>query len=105
MDQDSTQLPQEQETAQLQQLLSETLTAQEFFNTPVGELWTRLATAEINRLIKDITSDKYLKDHTGYVNANIELGVWRKMLRKMQIAASPVRRQKIEERLAENGQQ
>jgi len=94
---------QEQENSQLQQLLSETLTAEEFFHTPVGELWTRLATAEINRLIKDITSDKYIKDHTGYVTANIELGVWRKMLRKMQIAASPIRKAKIKERLAENG--
>ena len=89
----------EQEIAQLQQLLNETLTAEEFFTTPVGELWTRLATAEINRLVKDITSDKYLKDHTGYVNANIELGVWRKMLRKLHVASSPIRKAKIKERL------
>jgi len=44
-----------------------------------------------------------MKDHTGYVTANIELGVWRKMLRKMQVAASPIRKAKIKERLAENG--
>jgi hypothetical protein len=92
---------QEQELNQLKHLLNETLTAEEFFKTPVGELWTRLATAEINRLIKDITSDKYVKDHQGYVAANIELGVWRKMLRKMQVAASPLRQQKINERLKE----
>lgn len=98
MDNDYNNQP-EQEISKLQQLLNETLTAEEFFATPVGELWTRLATLEINRLIQDITSDKYEKDHQGYVNANIELRVWRKMLRKMQIAASPIRKAKIKERL------
>lgn len=95
---------QEQRIAGLQQQLSEVVTAERFFEQDTGRLWKDLAVEEINRLVKDISSDKYLKDHAGYVNANIELRVWQKMLRKMQIAGSPIRRAKLQERLAEDGQ-
>lgn len=95
-------MDEERKQAQLQQLLSEAITAERFFEQDTGRLWKQLATTEIDRLVKDITSDKYLKDHTGYVNANIELGVWRKMLRKMQIAASPERVAKIKERMGKD---
>jgi hypothetical protein len=62
-------------------------------------LWETLATAEINKLLADVISDKFDKDHQGYVSAKNELKVWKKMLRKMQVAASPQRRAKIEEKL------
>ncbi len=104
MDQQLT--PEELRLDQLRKQLSETLTAERFFETDTGRLWKELATAEINSLIKDITSDKYEKDHAGYVNANRELKVWRRMLLKMQVAASPVRKAKLSERIAEtDGQQ
>lgn len=98
MDNDYNQ--QEQELNQLRQQLSETLNAEEFFRTPIGELWTRLANLEITKLIRDITSDKYDKDHNGYLNAKAELKVWRAMLGRLMIAGSPMRKAKIEERLA-----
>lgn len=96
-------MDQDKQTQQLQQQLSETITAQSFFKQDTGRLWEQLATKEINRLIKDITSEKYERDLEGYNLANTELRVWRTMLRKMQVAASPVRRAKLEERLAQDG--
>lgn len=94
----------ESENNSLANQLAETIKAEQFFTTESGRLWSELATKEITRLTRDISSDKYLKDHQGYVHAVIELGVWRKMLRKMQVAASPARRAKLEERIAENEQ-
>jgi hypothetical protein len=96
--------PQERQQQQLQQLLSEAITAERFFEQDTGRLWTQLCTFEINRLIGEITSDKFDKDHIGYMNSKTELKVWRKMLRKMQVAGAPQRRAKIEEKLEFNGQ-
>jgi hypothetical protein len=90
---------QEQELAQLQHQLSEALTASSFFEQDTGRLFTQLAAAEITRITRDISSDKYFKDHQGYVNAVTELMAYQKLLRKLQVAASPQRIQKLRERL------
>lgn len=91
------------EIVKLKSQLSETLAAGEFFESAAGKLWTELATKQINQLVKDITSDKYIKDHAGYVQALSELKIWRTQLRGMQLAASPARKEKIKERLEQHG--
>lgn len=83
-------------------MLSESLTAQNFFEQDTGRLFVQLATVEINRLVRDITSDKYLKDHQGYLYAVAELNAYKKILRKLQVAAAPEREAKIREKLGEN---
>jgi hypothetical protein len=100
MDNDSTLNPQlEQEIAQLEAQLREVATASRFLESAEGRLWMEIATKEINRIVKDITSDKYRKDHTGYNNALSDLSAYRNMVKKMQLAASPVRATKINEKL------
>lgn len=97
---------QEFQIAQLQQLLSESVTASRFFEEDTGRLFTELATAEINLAIRDITSDKYDKDHMGYLARKADMNAYKTMLRKMQVAASPQRKAKIKERLdAYNGRE
>lgn len=55
--------------------------------------------SEITKAVTDITSDKYEKDHTGYIKRLADLQAYKKILRKMQLAGSPVRKQKIRERM------
>ena len=102
MQQDSTlnpSLEQEQQIAELEQQLSEAAVAQGFKDTPYGELAVRLATLQIDKLVKDICSDKYLEDHRGYVNAVARLQARRDWLKSLTGAASHKRVAKIEERL------
>ena len=93
---------QDQQIAQLHSQLSEAVTASRFFEEDTGRLFTQLATLEINRAINDITSDKYDKDHQGFLARKADMNAYKKMLRKMQVAASPIRIQKIKEKLSED---
>lgn len=95
--------PQTQEIAILEEQLREAVAAENFFETATGKLFTKLATAEITRLVNEVTSDKYRKDHVGYNNALADLNAYKRILRKMQVAGSPVRKAKIQERL-DNGE-
>jgi hypothetical protein len=89
------------EIIRLEGQLHEVAVAENFPETDTGRLWLQLATAEINHALKDITSDKYEKDHTGYVKRLADLQAYKKMIRKMQVAASPIRKQKIQEALGQ----
>ena len=91
--------PESEEVAKLEEQLREAVAAENFFETATGKLFTKLATEEVNRILKDITSDKYREDLPGYNNALADLNAYKKILRKMQVAASPVRKAKLQERL------
>lgn len=95
--------PESEEVAKLEEQLREAVAAENFFETATGKLFTKLATEEVNRILKDITSDKYREDLPGYNNALADLNAYKKILRKMQVAASPVRKAKLQERL-DNGE-
>lgn len=87
----------DEEIAKLEKQLAEVLAAEEFPKTESGRLWLQLATAEINKALKDITSDKYEKDHMGYLKRLADLQAYKNMVKRMQLAGSPVRKQKIVE--------
>lgn len=93
LNQDSKQI------AELEEQLRESVAAEDFFNLASGKLFVQLANKKINAIIKDITGDKYRKDLHGYNNALSDLNAYKDMLRLMQVAASPKRKQKIKERL------
>jgi len=95
--------PENEEIAKLEEQLREAAAAENFFETATGKLFTQLATEEVNRILKDITSDKYRNDLPGYNNALSDLNAYKKILRKMQVAASPIRKAKLQERL-DNGE-
>lgn len=95
--------PESEEVAKLEEQLREAVAAENFFETATGKLFTQLVTEEVNRILKDITSDKYREDLPGYNNALSDLNAYKKILRKMQVAASPVRKAKLQERL-DNGE-
>lgn len=90
---------QDKQLAELEHQLRNSIAAEEFFKTEPGRLFTELATKKINQLNKAIISDKFLKDHSGYVNAVCELRAYKEMLRRLQLQASPALRGKIDERL------
>jgi hypothetical protein len=92
--------------ADLERQLREVASASSFFDSDVGRIWTQLATAEITRITREITSEKYRKDHVGYNLALSDLMAYKNILKKMQLAASPVRADKINEKLEtlENGE-
>jgi hypothetical protein len=89
--------PREAEIVKLQKQLAEVLAAEEFPKTESGRLWLDLATKQINKALKDITSDKYEKDHMGYLKRLADLQAYKQMVNLMQLAGSPVRKQKIQE--------
>jgi hypothetical protein len=98
--------PDQQETselelkvARLEAQLSETLNAEEFFSSGSGQIITQLFVAEITRLTRDVTSDKYRKDLAGYNTALSDLLAYKNILKRLQLAASPERRARIEEQL------
>jgi hypothetical protein len=92
----------DEEIIKLETQLGEVLAAEKFPETESGRLWMQLATSMINRAVADITSDKYQKDHMGYLKRLADLQAYKNMVRAMQIAASPVRKQKILDALPED---
>ena len=100
MDQQAKQL-QEAESA-----LRDSINAEKFFETNVGLLFTRYAEIFIQSCLKDILSNKYDKDHQGFLARKAEMSAYQKMLRKMQATASPVYRNKVNtaiKQMEENG--
>ncbi len=91
--------PETEEIEKLQDQLREAVAAEAFFDQATGKLFTQLATKKINLIIKEITSDKYRKDITGYNNALADLNAYKYMLKAMQVAGSPQRKAKITEKL------
>lgn len=91
----------DKELLTLQTQLAETIAAERFFETDPGRLFEQVATRKIDSILKDITSDKYIKDHAGYVAALADLRAYRYMLRAMQVGGSKQRRRVIEEKLGQ----
>lgn len=87
---------------QLEQQLRESLTAEKFFETNSGLLWTRVVQEEITLAIRDITSSKYEENHLGYLKRLADLQAYQKILKKMQVAAAPQRRKKIRQKMDES---
>lgn len=88
-----------QQIAALEQALRDAAEASNFFETDMGRIFVSLATAEITRLTREITSDKFKNDHSAYVNALCELQCWQRHLRKLQLTANPARSAKLREQL------
>lgn len=84
---------------ELEQQLREAAAAENFFETASGKLAIELLTREVDSIVKDICSDKYLEDHRGYVVAVLRLSARRDLIRKLTGAKSPARIAKIKERL------
>jgi hypothetical protein len=98
MDKDSTLNP---ELNKLQSQLSETLIARGGLADDFGRLLTELYTKHITLLTREVTSDKFLKDHVGYVNAVCNLNAYKTILKELQVAGSPLREQKLRQKLEE----
>lgn len=71
--------------------------AEELKNLEAGKLIPALLTEEITRLTRDVISDKYAKDHQGYIVALGELHANQKLLRKLQSLTNPKRTRKLRE--------
>jgi hypothetical protein len=99
MDQPNNLTETEQEISRLESQLNEAAAAERFFESASGKLINELIAKEVTRLTRDMVSDKYIKDHTGYMYCLAELRAWQGILKRLQVAASPVRRAKIQERL------
>ncbi|MCB1711292.1 MAG: hypothetical protein KDH96_02065 [Candidatus Riesia sp.] len=89
------------EIAQTEQQLREAIAAERFFETESGRLFQDLANRKINFILKDITSDKFVKDHAGYVSALADLNAYKYMLRAMQVAGLPERINRLKLKLGE----
>lgn len=89
----------EKEISRLEVQLRETLQAEDFFSSGSGQIIERLFVAEITRITRDITSDKYRKDQAGYNLALSDLLSYKNILKRLQLAAAPVRKAKLQEQL------
>lgn len=99
MEQPNNLTEQEQEIARLEAQLNESAAAERFFETASGKLIVEIISREVTRLTRDLVSDKFIKDHTGYINCLAEVRAWQGLLKRLQIAAHPTRRNKLQERL------
>ena len=100
---EASQQPNE-EVAILEEQLREAVAAEDFFNLASGKVWLTVISKDIDGLVKEITSDKFINDHEGYLEALGRLRQARRSIRLMQVAASPVRRSKIQEKIDEHGE-
>ena len=91
--------PETEELEKAEEQLREVLAAENFFEMSSGKLFTKVANMKINLLIKDITSDKYRTNITGYNNALSDLNAYRHILKSMQVAGNPTRKAKLQEKL------
>jgi len=94
----------DEELTKLYDQLAEVVAAEKFPETDSGRLWNQIAMAEINKAIADITSDKYEKDHPGYVKRLADLQAYKNIYKRMQLAGSPVRKQKIQDAIGNEQQ-
>lgn len=79
----------EKEIESIQDRLAKVVAAEDFFSSNSGQLFLELYTREITKLTREITSDKFRKDHVGYNIALSELRAYQKVLRQLQLLASP----------------
>lgn len=93
------QSPEEQEVLSLEQQLAEAQSASNFFENPTGQLIVKLINKRVNLSLQKITSDKFEKDHMGYINELSWLNANKKLLRELQVAAHPLRKEKLQERI------
>ena len=93
----------DQELLQLEQQLSEAIAAENFFDTASGKLIIELINKRVNISLAKITSDKFDKDHMGFVNEKNWMNANKRLLRELQVAAHPARREKLKERLEKYG--
>lgn len=95
-----------EELEKLYDQLREVAASEDFFNLASGKLFLQLATAIVNKNTKDMLSEKFINDHNGYINARAESAAISSLLRRMQVAGSPKRKAKLNEKkgeLEENG--
>lgn len=93
----------EQEIALLEQQLSEANAADNFFETASGKLITQLISKRITLSVDKLTSDKFLRNHKGYVTELAWLNANKRLLRELQVASAPQRVEKIKEKLKDYG--
>lgn len=90
------------ELEKLEEELREAIAAESFFEQASGILFAKIANKVINQITKEILSDKFEQSLSGYNNAKAKINAYRDMLKKMQVAASPARREKLEEKISES---
>lgn len=89
----------DKEILKLESQLSEALSAEDFFGSAPGQLIVQLFVKEITRLTREVTSDKFRKDLSGYNTALSDLLAYKNILHRLQLAATPERKAKINEQL------
>jgi hypothetical protein len=88
-----------QEITKTELQLRECLVARGGLEDDFGRLLVDLYAKHITRLTREITSDKYRKDHAGYNNCLSDLNAYQRILKELQAAAAPARESKLRERL------
>lgn len=89
----------DQELTKLQLQLNEALVARGGLDDSFGVLLVELFSKHITKLTRDVTSDKFRKDHVGYNNALSDINAYRTILRDLQVLGHPARIKKLKEKL------
>lgn len=88
-----------QELEELERQLREATAAEDFFNLASGKIWQKVMLKDIDVLVKEITSDNFINDHNGYLEALGRLRQARRAYKLMQVASSPSRKEKLQEKV------
>lgn len=85
----------------LEQEVRDCIAAEQLMNFESGQVLVRWLTTRINLHVKNVTSDRYLKDHTGYMKEIAELQEDQFLLKKIQYASNENIKHKLNTKLSE----
>lgn len=79
----------QQKLTQLEQELRDCIDSEKLLETGAGQVLLRFLTTRVNLHMRDITSNKFKRDHSGYVSCLEALNEDKWLLSKIQVAANP----------------
>jgi hypothetical protein len=91
--------PETEQREKLLDQLHEVAVAEQFFEQATGKLFTQIATKMVDSYTREMLSNKFDNDHLGYLACKANINAYKGMLRRMQVAAHPLRKAKLEEKL------
>lgn len=91
----------ETQALRLEREVRDCIAAEQLMNFEAGQVLVRWLTARVNLHIANITSDRYKKDHTGYVGTLAQLAEDKYLLRKIQLSSNENVKHKLNTQLNE----
>jgi len=81
--------------------LKDITAGQSFEKTKAGELITKILQADVNRFTNDVLSDKFVDDHSGYIDTRAKANYAASLLNRLLSLKNPKREKEIRDNIKE----